>query len=163
MLEPILQNIHIPLQPFKRMSLKLPRLSLLTEKYLKIAKDLEMDLRRCVIVEKGVYKFTNLITGRKRFSVPIYQRHYAWELKQWNDLYCLELPKTHYFGQVILMEKPSQSQYGLWFEEYEVVDGQQRLATILILLKELLKALEERGALPTEELARLKEDYLRFW
>jgi len=61
------------------------------------------------------------------------------------------------------MEKPSQSQYGLWFEEYEVVDGQQRLATILILLKELLKALEERGALPTEELARLKEDYLRFW
>jgi hypothetical protein len=124
-----------------------------------------MDLRRCVIVEKGVYKFTNLITGRKRFSVPIYQRHYAWELKQWddlwNDLYYLELPKTHYFGQVILMEKPSQSQYGLWFEEYEVVDGQQRLATILILLKELLKALEERGALPTEELARLKEDYLR--
>jgi len=58
------------------------------------------------------------------------------------------------------MEKPLQKQHGLWFDEYEIVDGQQRIATILILLKELIKALEEREALPPEELARLKEDYL---
>ncbi len=59
------------------------------------------------------------------------------------------------------MEKPSQRQHGLWFDEFEIVDGQQRIATILIMLKELIKAMEERRALPPEELARLKEDYLR--
>lgn len=116
-------------------------------------------------MEKGVYKLANLIAGRRSFYIPIYQRHYSWGPKQWddlwNDLYYLELPKTHYFGQIILLEKVSEKKQSLWFDEFAIVDGQQRLATVLILLKELIAALEKEKALAPEEISRLKEDYIR--
>lgn len=86
------------------------------------------------------------------FRIPDYQRGYAWEDKQlnelWDDLEEIqnlngEL-KKHYTGTIFLEEtKPVETES--WLSNvkfYNVVDGQQRLTTISILLYELLKATE---------------------
>lgn len=85
----------------------------------------------------------------KIFRIPDYQRGYAWEEKQlqelWDDIE--EIPvengvyKKHYTGTVYL-EEISALENEKWLSGvkfYDVVDGQQRLTTISILLFELLK------------------------
>lgn len=86
------------------------------------------------------------------FRIPDYQRGYAWEDKQLNELWddLIEIQtvndelKKHYTGTIYLEETfPSETEKwisGVKF--YNVVDGQQRLTSISILLFELLKATE---------------------
>jgi uncharacterized protein with ParB-like and HNH nuclease domain len=86
------------------------------------------------------------------FRIPDYQRGYAWEEKQldelWDDLD--EIPavdeelKKHYMGTIYLEEtNPTETEKWLsGVKFYNVVDGQQRLTSISILLFELLKATE---------------------
>ena len=119
-------------------------------------------------MEKGVYSFRDLIAGYRCFEVPEYQRHYAWGERQWedlwNDLYYLDPDRTHYFGTVILTEKSERKRTisGEIFEQFEIVDGQQRIATTLILIKEIIKQLRELKMLPEERIRRLEEDYLKY-
>lgn len=118
-------------------------------------------------MEKGLYKFESLVTRRIRLQVPLYQRNYAWDEKQWedfwNDLYYLDADKTHFFGTIILMERGRHEEMqGLHFEKLEIVDGQQRIATALILLSEIIAQIEQIRGLPEENIRKLKEDYLRF-
>jgi uncharacterized protein with ParB-like and HNH nuclease domain len=64
-------------------------------------------------------------------EVPAYQRSYAWEQKQINDIFddlanAITKGENEYFlGSIVVVDKQ---------ERQEVVDGQQRLATISILL-----------------------------
>lgn len=51
---------------------------------------------------------------------------------------------------------------GLLIDQYEIVDGQQRIATVLILLKEIITKLEEIKAFSEPVVRSLKESYLRF-
>ncbi|WP_227355750.1 DUF262 domain-containing protein [Haladaptatus salinisoli] len=74
------------------------------------------------------------------FDIPEYQRSYAWETSQLDDLIddLRYLPKdrTHFFGNVIL-DKENESyttESGRQLTVYRIVDGQQRLTTALILL-----------------------------
>ena len=74
------------------------------------------------------------------FDIPSYQRSYSWEKQQLEDLIddLRYLPEetNHFFGNVILDKKDEQYQTdrGRRFDVYDVVDGQQRLTTALILL-----------------------------
>ena len=85
----------------------------------------------------------------KIFRIPDYQRGYAWEEKQlqelWDDVE--EIPeesgefKKHYTGTIYLEEIVAHENEK-WLSAvkyYDVVDGQQRLTTISILIFELLK------------------------
>lgn len=86
------------------------------------------------------------------FRIPDYQRGYAWEDKQLNELWddLDEIPtikdelKKHYTGTIYLEEtNPTETEKWLsGVKFYNVVDGQQRLTSISILLFELLKATE---------------------
>ena len=120
-------------------------------------------------LEKGVYTFERLVSGHICFEVPRYQRHYAWDVRQWedlwNDLFYLDYPnKKHYFGTVILMKKPGYKRtvHGETFEQFEIVDGQQRIATTLILIKEIIRQLKQLETFPRDRVRRLEEDYLRY-
>lgn len=68
----------------------------------------------------------------KKLSVPTYQRSYSWEEKQVNDLLldisnAIDNDEPEYFiGSIVTTKNASQRP--------EVVDGQQRLATITIIL-----------------------------
>ncbi|GAA7254964.1 hypothetical protein ID0475_06110 [Helicobacter pylori] len=81
------------------------------------------------VVEKGV------------FEIPSYQRGYAWQIRQlkdfWNDLEHVSKlgDKFHYMHSLTLRGLENE----LEDSAFEIIDGQQRLATSLILLGLLAK------------------------
>lgn len=74
------------------------------------------------------------------FDIPEYQRSYSWEERQLDelidDLRYLPEDRTHFFGNIILDKKdePYETASGRRLNVYQVVDGQQRLTSTLILL-----------------------------
>ena len=83
------------------------------------------------------------------FDIPDYQRGYAWETQQvdefWEDLQSLHPKRLHYAGTIALFESDAapttMDNEGNHYTRSEVVDGQQRLTTVVILLNEIAKAL----------------------
>jgi uncharacterized protein with ParB-like and HNH nuclease domain len=78
----------------------------------------------------------------KSFSIPSYQRAYAWEKENINDLYediqeAIDTNTSHYIGTFILSKKQGE-------EIYKVVDGQQRLTTLIMILHSLIKHLGKK-------------------
>ena len=89
----------------------------------------------------------NLVTADRLFDIPLYQRSYAWERKNledlWDDLYYLDDSKQHYFGTVLLKDSGKTAEVGaMTFERLDVIDGQQRLTTILILMREVISQMK---------------------
>ena len=93
------------------------------------------------------------------FRIPDYQRGYAWTNKElqefWDDLDLLAShpSQPHYFGVLTLEKVPDNAVNSVlgnqaWLKDggasiFYVVDGQQRLTTILMLLFELIKQHKE--------------------
>jgi len=117
-------------------------------------------------MDKGLTTFSDLIIGDRIFQVPAYQRNYSWDEKQWNDLWndllYLRANRKHYFGTLLFKTTQEQKKSGVKsFDVYEIIDGQQRIATALILLREVISQLQElENEDISEEIDRLKEDYL---
>ncbi len=84
------------------------------------------------------------------FRIPDYQRGYAWEKEQvgelLEDLELLNAPRRHYAGTIVLCQLPDElvrmGSDGTRYAAHAVVDGQQRLTTIVLLLNELSRALD---------------------
>lgn len=74
----------------------------------------------------------NLLTAARGYSVPPYQRDYSWESEQiealWDDIISIidDRRSQYFIGSIVLnVEDP---------KDYRIIDGQQRLATISILI-----------------------------
>ncbi|WP_101002930.1 DUF262 domain-containing protein [Helicobacter pylori] len=86
------------------------------------------------VIEKGV------------FEIPSYQRGYAWQKRQlkdfWNDLEHVSKlgDKFHYMHSLTLRELENEFESSA----FEIIDGQQRLATSLILLSLLAKITQNK-------------------
>ena len=95
------------------------------------------------------------IFTERLFRIPDYQRGYAWTEKQlkdfWNDVQQLEVGNNHYTG-VLTLETVSNDVFRRWeddlwiieaksYQPYFVVDGQQRLTTVIILIQAILEKL----------------------
>lgn len=86
------------------------------------------------VIEKGV------------FEIPSYQRGYAWQIRQlkdfWNDLEHVSKlgNKFHYMHSLTLRGLENE----LEDSAFEIIDGQQRLATSLILLGLLAKTTKHK-------------------
>ena len=84
------------------------------------------------------------------FRVPHYQRDYAWEEQQvgefLDDLDLIGPSRHHYTGTIVLHQthdaKMMMDNEGNSYVETDIVDGQQRLTTIVLLLNELSRALQ---------------------
>ncbi len=75
------------------------------------------------------------------FCIPEYQRPYVWGDDEINDLlddltYALQnKPDSEYFlGSFVFQTKPRDSKEGRDFSENDLLDGQQRMATLLLLV-----------------------------
>ena len=89
----------------------------------------------------------DLLDGKHLFVIPSFQRGYRWEKKEVTDL--LEDIKQFandkssksdsYFLQPIVVKACKYNGY----DAYEVLDGQQRLTTLLLLLKRIMKRISE--------------------
>ena len=91
-------------------------------------------------------KRINQIFADQVYRVPDYQRGYAWEERQWNDLLedldLLPEGRTHFTGTLILRSYGTSAERILdrnmqSYEVFDIIDGQQRLTTIVILLKSI--------------------------
>jgi len=81
-------------------------------------------------------------------SIPEYQRAYAWDNHQWEPLWAdlcegLATGTDHFLGTVVLGQtgKQRRDSQGRIVEVFEVVDGQQRLATLGLLFFALFERL----------------------
>ena len=107
-----------------------------------------------------------LFLSNRLFEIPIFQRGYAWEKENlrdlWNDLYYLG-NREHYFGTVLLKkaDQPTTRDGLTTFKRFEVIDGQQRLTTTLILLRELISQMKELGDQDIgDQVSKLEADYI---
>jgi hypothetical protein len=78
---------------------------------------------------------------KRLFQVPDYQRGYAWEEEQLDDfledLEMLAKGSVHYTGNVVLHcvdNREVKDKHGKTYGVYNLVDGQQRLTTFVLLL-----------------------------
>ena len=91
------------------------------------------------------------VFSNRIFRIPDFQRGYAWNEEQWNDLWedinGIQGDKKHYTGMLsveCIDANDPKWEKDLWLINqgkrlFYVIDGQQRLTTLIILLNELLK------------------------
>ena len=82
--------------------------------------------------------FREFITaGRRTFTIPVYQRNY-----EWREVHCLKLfsdieaiaggDDGHFVGTIIYVTSANTN--ATW-SEFTIIDGQQRITTVMLLLK----------------------------
>lgn len=91
-------------------------------------------------MESGRKSINELFGTTKFFYIPDYQRSYAWEDKQINDFFddfkanYNGVNKSYYYGTILLQYKGKEGTK----ERFDIVDGQQRLTTLIVFIKCLL-------------------------
>lgn len=109
------------------------------------------------------------IFNNRILRIPDYQRGYAWGEKQlkefWEDLEDLRPGNRHYTGSIFVEESTKIDAQDEWivnagYSKCDVVDGQQRLTTIVILLNELITKLKDDQGYNELGKLKLQEQYL---
>lgn len=100
---------------------------------------------------------SDIFVNDVQFIVPDYQRGYSWGQEQlddlWEDLENISGNRSHYTGMFTFCKSESGDRC------YSIVDGQQRMTTLIILINELLKKIE--GGIPNgDSVEKYKETYL---
>jgi len=98
-----------------------------------------------------------VIEGTKQYVVPLFQRTYSWDTKEWEMLWqdLIELcededPRDHFIGSIVTMPTASVPQ---GIAKFLLIDGQQRLTTIFILLALLRDAAKtSNGSMLSQEI-----------
>lgn len=117
------------------------------------------------MAQSGEITLPKVIQGRL-LEVADYQRPYAWEHKQLEDLWedIDLLGKGHHYAGTLVIKDMCQPELmaadGDALTRFEVVDGQQRLTTCLLLLDRIRRAMEKVDAEGAVEVAlRLRSTY----
>lgn len=112
--------------------------------------------KQFMLMEPKNENFNELIGGSSKYLVPRFQRDYAWDIEQWEDLWndinALDEEGFHYMGYIVLQQT---EQY-----QFEVIDGQQRLVTLSLIVLAAMKALSgmiKRGEDEADNKERLAE------
>jgi hypothetical protein len=101
--------------------------------------------------------FLDLIGNGKKYHVPAYQRDYSWEQEQWEDLWndieeLLSQPEGRHYMGALVVESTSD-------RDFQIVDGQQRIATLSILALAVIATLQGLG--DTDEQRAANQDRAR--
>lgn len=91
-------------------------------------------------MDNGKLRIDNIFNGKTFFSIPDYQRSYAWEEKQLRDFFEDYMnnynSQEYYYGTILLqMTKKDKKEF------CDIVDGQQRFTTLIIFMKCLISRL----------------------
>ena len=104
-------------------------------------------------------KIQPILEGTKQYVVPLFQRSYDWNKKEWSvlwndilELYEMENPRSHFLGSIVTMPTISVPE---GVTKYLLIDGQQRLTTLFIILSLLRdKALQQGKSQLSEEIQK---------
>ena len=80
----------------------------------------------------------------RQYTIPVYQRLYSWQKQQCNQLYddiidSIKKGRNHYLGSLVYSEKTKNN-----FSFCSIIDGQQRLTTVILLLKALYDSADDK-------------------
>ncbi|MCX5808183.1 MAG: DUF262 domain-containing HNH endonuclease family protein [Proteobacteria bacterium] len=114
---------------------------------------------------KPDYLTLDSLLQKTLFRIPEYQRAYSWGTKQRADLFNdikklqqYESERHHFMATIVCLETKTKEEIGAdEFKVYHVVDGQQRLTTLVIILKALTKYLFIEGDEQAEEAAKINK------
>ncbi|GAA8857420.1 DUF262 domain-containing protein [Helicobacter pylori] len=85
------------------------------------------------------------------FSIPVYQRNYTWEEENCEKLLqdivsILQNKKTHFMGSITYILHLIDDEKSLRkLQEFVIIDGQQRVTTIMLLLKAIETKIQNEG------------------
>lgn len=96
------------------------------------------------LVEAGKRNITDIFNRMRLLIIPFFQRSYVWDEENWErllaDFQAVAATKRPYFlGSVILKQQPTGSGVNTG-DTRIVIDGQQRLTTLLLFFKVLYQA-----------------------
>lgn len=85
----------------------------------------------------------------RQYTIPVYQRTYTWEKKQCKQLYddiisSVKNNYKHYLGSLVYSEKEVIDD-GRVFKFCQIIDGQQRLTTSILLLKAIYDMMKDNN------------------
>lgn len=91
------------------------------------------------LLDTSTVSLSDIIGNGKIYKVPSYQRDYSWKLDHWEDLWTdiqtiLDGESVHYMGSIVLQNKGDK--------KYSVIDGQQRLATLTLIVLATIKNIQ---------------------
>ncbi|MBN1449252.1 MAG: DUF262 domain-containing protein [Bacteroidetes bacterium] len=98
-------------------------------------------MARSVLLDTSTVSFQDLLGNGKSYEVPLYQRDYSWRIDHWEDLWQDVLAVygnrefRHYMGSVVFQ--------GAGDKRFSVIDGQQRLATLSVLVLAVIQRIHE--------------------
>ena len=111
-------------------------------------------------MENGQKTIKNLFDGRTILNIPKYQRAYTWEKKQIeefvDDLENQDMDKDYFLGTILFQDRGMSDD----FEHIDIVDGQQRITTLIIFMKLLIDQLEAHKD-KTTKTAMLRDTYIQ--
>lgn len=86
----------------------------------------------------------------KRFIIPVYQRNYDWKIENCKQLFddLIKIIKrgrsSHFFGSIVSVHNDGT------YNEFLVIDGQQRLTTISLLLLAMYNLMKNKVIIPDQ-------------
>ena len=101
-------------------------------------------------MKAGEILINGIFNGSRLLEVPFYQRSYVWDEEQWdrfaNDMeFVTKTKKPYFLGSIIFKSGKTPNTWDKFSDCKIVIDGQQRLTTLMIFFKVLcLKKNEQR-------------------
>lgn len=112
-------------------------------------------------MENGQTTIKSLFDGRVIFNIPKYQRAYAWGEKQINefvdDIENQDINKDYFLGTILFQDQGMADE----FDHIDIVDGQQRITTLIIYMKLLIDQLEVHKV-KTTTIEMLRDTYIQY-
>ncbi|MGE5417448.1 MAG: DUF262 domain-containing protein [Acidobacteriota bacterium] len=115
---------------------------------------------------KPEYQTFNGVLNQRLFGIPNYQRAYSWQTQQRRDLFddILKIANNadqnrhHFMATIVCLKTHKTEEVGTdELERLDVVDGQQRLTTLIILLKAISKKLLLGDSVQKEEANKINK------
>ena len=106
-----------------------------------------------------------ILGANNQFEVPIYQRTYDWGIKQCNQFYddVVKIDKTnkdHFIGAITYATTTMPLDVNV--AVYQIIDGQQRLTTLMLLLSALRESLDNHAEHVIKNATKQRIDKLLF-
>lgn len=99
------------------------------------------------MMEPKLFSLAELL-NKRLFKIPPYQRSYSWQSKQRENLfddikksYLAETAKDHFMATIVGLRQEKVHIITDEYQEVDIVDGQQRITTLVLLFKAIAKAL----------------------
>ena len=109
-------------------------------------------------MEARAIKFEGfLIEPKTVFRIPVYQRKYDWQKKQCQEFFkdieqiVNEEKDNHFLGSIVYIKGSDTDNIEDNFKEYIIIDGQQRITTIVLFLKAIHDVMDKSIAMKWEK------------